>query len=95
MPVKRTIKGTQFEISKAPSTSSKKLKATYNNVETGRKNTILFGQKGYQHYKDCSGLLPKSQSHADEQRRANYRSRHRNDNLNKPSAGMLSYYCLW
>lgn len=95
MPVKKTIKGTQFEISKAPSSSSKKLKATYNNPETGRQKSILFGAKGYQHYKDCSGLLPASQSHGDPKRRSNYRSRHAGDNLNKPSAGQLSYYCLW
>jgi hypothetical protein len=34
--------------------------------------------------------------HKDKQRRENYRSRHRNDNINDPlSPGSLSWYLLW
>ena len=36
---------------------------------------VHFGQKGYQHFKDATGLLPKSQNHGDEKRRQNYLTR--------------------
>jgi hypothetical protein len=90
-----TLKGVKYEITKAPASSSKKLKATYMNKTTGRENTILFGAKNYEHYYDKSGLLPKSLNHLDKDRRRNYRSRHRNDNLDRPSAGLLSWTILW
>lgn len=94
MPVKKTIKGTTYDIQKS-TRPGKKLMATYTNKSTGNKNTIHFGDSSASHYKDCSGLLPPSQSHGDPKRRANYRSRHAGDNLHKPSPGLLSYYCLW
>ena len=36
---------------------------------------IHFGQKGYEHFKDKTGLLPKSLNHNDPERRKSYRSR--------------------
>ena len=92
--VTKTIQGTTYDIQKS-TRPGKKLMATYTNRTTGNKNTIHFGDSKMQHYKDCTGLLPKSQAHHDPQRRKNYKSRHRGDNLHKPSAGQLSYYCLW
>ena len=45
-----------------------------------------FGASGYEDYT----------THKDKSRRENYRSRHRNDNLNNPkSPGALSWYILW
>lgn len=93
--VRKTVNGTIYEITKAPASSSKKLKATYTNPDSGRQKSILFGQKSYEHFYDKTGLLPKSQNHGDPQRRSNYRSRHRGDNLTGRSAGALSYHLLW
>jgi hypothetical protein len=36
---------------------------------------VHFGQIGYQHFKDATGLLPKSQNHGDQKRRQNYLTR--------------------
>jgi hypothetical protein len=96
MGIKKTIKGTTYDIEKSPPTSRKKLKATYKNRTTGRQNTILFGAKGYEHFRDITGILPKSQEHNDAKRRKQYINRHKNnENWNKPSAGLLSRYILW
>ena len=96
MSTTKTIKGTKFSISLAAPSSAKKLKATYKNPKTGREKSILFGAKGYSHFRDASGLLPKSQEHHDQERRRRYVERHKaNENWNKPSAGMLSRYILW
>jgi hypothetical protein len=90
-----TLQGTDYSIIKAPASSPKKLSATYMNEKTGRLNTIKFGAKNYEHYFDQTGLLPLKLNHLDKDRRRNYRSRHRNDNLDRPSAGILSWYLLW
>ena len=37
--------------------------------------TIHFGSKGMEHFKDKTGLLPKSKSHKDPKRRDNFRDR--------------------
>jgi hypothetical protein len=95
MTVTKKVKGVTFNITKAPANTDKKLKATYTNKQTGKENTILFGAKGYEHYKDKTGLLDPKLNHEDKKRRDNYRSRHKNDNLNKPSAGLLSWHLLW
>ena len=89
-----THQGVTYDIKKS-SRRNKKLQATYLNKETKNLNTIHFGQAGSQSYKDCSGLLPKSLIHSDKQRRENYRSRHRNDILDRPSSGNLAWNCLW
>jgi len=39
--------------------------------------TIHFGQKGYEHFFDKTGLLPKSLNHNDPKRQKNYLSRSR------------------
>lgn len=36
---------------------------------------VHFGQNGYKHYFDKTGLLPKEQNHLDEKRRQSYLSR--------------------
>jgi hypothetical protein len=48
---------------------NKKLKAYVN------EKWVHFGQKGYDHYRDATYLLPKSQNHLDEKRRENYLKR--------------------
>ena len=42
-------------------------------IVNGKK--IYFGDSNYQHYKDKTGLLAKSQNHLDEKRRASYLAR--------------------
>lgn len=62
----------------------KKLTATFS-TPTGNK-AVHFGATGYEDYT----------IHHDEERRANYRARHANDNLSDPmSPGALSYWILW
>ena len=94
--VTKTIQGTTYNITKAPSGSGKKLQATYTNKQTGNKNTIKFGAQGYSSYKDSTGLLPKSSVHGDPERRKRYIARHKaNEDWSKPSAGKLSRFLLW
>jgi hypothetical protein len=92
--VQVTIQGTEFEMQRS-NRKNKKLMATFTNKETGRENTVHFGDSRYSSYKDCSGLLPRSMIHGDKKRREAYRSRHRNDNLSKIGPGFLSWHCLW
>ena len=94
MPVKKTIQGTTYTITKAPSGSGKKLEAKYTNKTTGNTNTIRFGDASMEQYKDKTGIWS-HKDHNDKKRRDNYHSRHRGDNLNKPSAGLLSMKLLW
>ena len=60
------INGIEYQLSEK---KNKKLKAYVN------EKWVHFGQKGYEHYKDATGLLPKSQNHLDEKRRENYLKR--------------------
>lgn len=60
------INGILYELSEK---KDKKLKAYVNS------SWIHFGQKGYDHYKDATSLLPKSQNHLDEKRRELYLKR--------------------
>lgn len=54
-----------------------------------------FGDKRYQHYKDLIGYY-KNLDHNDKKRRDNYRSRHKNDNIDNPNyAGYWAYHFLW
>ena len=73
----------------------KKLMATYVNPDTKRLNTIHFGGAGFEHYFDRTGLLDKKLNHKDPERRKRYKERHRNDNLEQPSSGLLSWHLLW
>jgi hypothetical protein len=52
--------------------SDKPAKKLYALVE-GKK--IYFGDTSYEHFKDATGLLPKSQNHLDEKRRKSYLAR--------------------
>lgn len=92
MPTK-TIQGVTYDI-KRSTRQGKKLQATYTNKSTGKQNTIHFGDSSMSHYKDKTGIWS-HKDHNDPQRRANYRSRHRGDNLHKPSPGLLSMKILW
>lgn len=67
---------------------TKKFDAFFTYMKDGKKKekVVSFGAAGYQDYTQ----------HKDKQRRENYRSRHKNDNLNEPtSPGALSMYILW
>ena len=56
----------EFQLSEK---KDKKLKVYYNG------KWIHFGQKGYQHYFDKTGLLPKSENNMDKERRRLYLAR--------------------
>jgi hypothetical protein len=61
----------EFQLSEK---KDKKLKVYYNqSVGTGK--WIHFGQKGYQHYFDKTGLLPNSENNIDNKRRRLYLAR--------------------
>ena len=66
----------------------KKLMVKVNN------KTIHFGNINYQHFKDKTGLLPKSLNHGDKKRRDNYYSRH-GEATSKDSAKYWSHKILW
>lgn len=52
--------------------SDKKNKKLYTIVD---KKEVHFGDTRYQHFKDATGLLPKSQNHLDEKRKTSYIAR--------------------
>lgn len=54
---------------KLSTNKNKKLMVIVNN------KTIHFGQKGYEHFKDRTGLLDKKLNHGDKERRKRYLSR--------------------
>jgi len=62
----KIIDGYEYSLSK---NKNKKLKVVVNGT------TIHFGDDRYSHFKDMSGLLPKSQNHGDPKRRASYLAR--------------------
>ena len=94
MPVKKTIQGTTYEISRS-NRQGKKLMAKYTNKETGKQNTIHFGDSKMEQYKDKTGIWS-HKDHNDPERRKRYIDRHKaNENWSKPSAGLLSRYILW
>ena len=66
---------------------SKKWMITYLNKETGRPNTIYFGQKPYQDFTQ----------HKTEKRKNLYIKRHSGmgEDWNNPSAGFFSRWLLW
>jgi len=75
----------------------KKLKVVVNN------KTIHFGNINYQHFKDKTGLLPKSLNHGDKKRRDNYLKRSKGiknkkgelTHLDPESANYHSIKILW
>lgn len=77
----------------------KKLMAFYEDKK-GKTKKIYFGgvkDNGtfYEHFFDKTGLLDPKLNHNDPVRRERYRKRHKNDKLNEPSAGLLSWHLLW
>jgi hypothetical protein len=83
----------RFEKSKR---TGKKYDAVLKNKKTGREVRVPFGASSYEQYKDSTGLgLYSSKNHNDKKRRASYRSRHKNDNLNDYSPGFFSWRFLW
>jgi hypothetical protein len=74
-----------YKLKKAPPGSAKKWQIKVESP-SGRTKTVQFGARGYQDYTQ----------HKDKARRDNYRSRHRNDNIDDPtSAGFWSWHVLW
>lgn len=74
-----------YRIAKAPAGSTKKWKVKVATPSGGVK-TVQFGARGYEDYTQ----------HKDKERRASYRSRHRNDKINDPTAaGFWSWHVLW
>ena len=74
----------------------KKYNAILKNKKTGRLTRVPFGSSSYDQYRDSTGLgLYSHKDHNDKKRRANHRSRHRNDNLNDYSPGFWSWRFLW
>lgn len=67
--------------------SDKKLAATFENIDTGRKRVTNFGAAGYSDYT----------IHKDKARKARYIARHSaNENFEDPiTAGALSLWILW
>lgn len=74
-----------YKLKKAPAGSPKKWQIKVESP-SGRVKTVQFGARGYEDYTQ----------HKDKSRRDNYRSRHRNDNIDDPtSAGFWSWHVLW
>jgi len=88
------INGIEYQLSER---KNKKLKAYVNG------KWVHFGQKGYEHYFDNTGLLPKSENHLDEKRRELYLKRaskitDKEGNLtakDKTSPNWCSIHILW
>lgn len=74
----------------------KKYNAVLKNKKTDRAVRVPFGAKGYEQYKDSTGLgVYTKQNHGDAKRRKNYQSRHKNDNIQNYSPGYFSWFFLW
>jgi hypothetical protein len=81
---------------KKSKTKNKKYDAILLNKKTKILKRIPFGAKGYQQYKDNTGIgLYSHLDHHDPKRRALYRKRHDGEQKNKYSSGWFSYYYLW
>ena len=76
---------------RAPSTHNHK---KYDTLDKDGHNIASFGDVRYQQYHDKIGHY-KRLDHWDEQRRENYRNRHRKDINNYPHAGYFSARFLW
>lgn len=82
---------------KKSSSKGKKYDAVIENKTTGVRKTLPFGAKGYQHYRDSTGLgLFSHKNHLDKKRRENYKSRHLYYiKAGFFSPGYFSMYYLW
>ena len=84
------INGIEYQLSEK---KNKKLKAYVN------EKWVHFGQKGYDHYRDATSLLPKSQNHLDLKRRELYLKRalkitDKEGNLTKDDKTSSNYHAL-
>ena len=84
------INGIEYQLSER---KNKKLKAYVNG------KWVHFGQKGYEHYFDKTGLLPKSENHLDEKRRELYLKRaskitNKDKDLTKDDKTSPNFYAL-
>jgi hypothetical protein len=83
------INGIEYQLSEK---KNKKLKAYVN------EKWVHFGQKGYDHYRDATSLLPKSQNHLDLKRRELYLKRAlkitSNEGLTKDDKTSPNYHAL-
>jgi len=76
--------------------STKKYNAILLNKKTGKNKKVPFGQKGYEQYKDTTGLGAYTKfNHLDKKRRQLYRNRHKGEETKKFSSGYWSWYYLW
>jgi hypothetical protein len=78
----------------APSRTENKKYDAYVLDNNNVMHIIPFGDIRFQHYKDNIGYYS-AYNHYDKERRQLYRQRHKHDNLNKISAGYLSWNYLW
>jgi hypothetical protein len=77
-------------------TRFKKYDAIIEDVKTRRKQTIPFGDKRYEQYRDSTGLKLYSRlDHNDEKRRQNYLARHEKTRNKKWSPSWFSATFLW
>jgi len=75
---------------------NKKYDAILEHKATGKLRRVPFGQLGYEHYRDRTGLrLYSHLDHNDPGRRASYLSRHRKDKDNLFSSGYFAARYLW
>ena len=81
---------------KKSKTKNKKYDAILMDKKTKIIKRVPFGQKGYQQFRDNTGIgLYHHLDHHDPKRRALYRKRHDGEQKNKYSSGWFSYYYLW
>jgi hypothetical protein len=75
----------------------KKYDAVLKNKKTKRETRIPFGQLGYQHYRDSTGLgIYSNLNHNDDKRRKSYKARHSvYIKSSMYSAGYFSMKYLW
>jgi hypothetical protein len=76
---------------KAPSRREHK---KYDVYDSDGKYITSFGDNRYEQYHDKIGYY-KSKDHGDVERRDNYRTRHKHDILDRPTAGFFSMNFLW
>ena len=77
-------------------TKNKKYDAIIEDRKTKRTQSVPFGDKRYQQYRDITGLKLYSRlDHGDEERRKNYLARHEKTRHKKHSASYYSAVFLW
>ena len=84
--------GIDFTIKKSDR-PDKKLVALY--TEGNRVKKIYFGQTGFEHYFDKTGLLDPKLNHEDKERRRLFRARFNHQYDGKPNPLTMSWNLLW